>query len=70
MQRSFLDATATLYRVAHCRPEIEHVVSDEKQLLEKPLGPVTVVVCDVASMEAFQEARREFTPQSTTAVKP
>lgn len=38
------DVTVTLYRVAHCRPETEHVRFDEEQVSEKPLGPVTVAV--------------------------
>lgn len=43
---------------------------DEEQVSEKPLGPVTVAMYEVAPREAFQEARREFVPHSVTAFKP
>lgn len=42
---------------------------DEEQVSEKLLGPVTVALYDFAPREVFQEARREFVPQSVTAVK-
>lgn len=41
-----------------------------EQVSEKLLGPVTVALYEVDPREAFQEARREFVPQSVTAVKP